>query len=263
MKLLQKYPIGDPKTLVFMNPGQEGIALEFAKRLAAFFRDHGKTGYISSGYRSVERQKEIWFQNGGTYKNGEWIWNVIDPKTKKRKPQTVAVPGNSWHNGHCAIDLDDRNYWQAYMLSGDMHKTIKKQELYKYGLCLPLNYIDASSVYEWWHIQPVETIGYHGDRTMFLDQDDKIYGGDYEVTVKEFQQITGLTPDNIAGPKTQEKAKEVLKVVHEILGIPEYKTAEEVIRDIMSSPDGWLKYLNEIPHFDTYTMKIINKMKGE
>jgi exopolysaccharide biosynthesis protein len=61
------------------------------------------------------------------------------------------------------------------MENGDMKRSVKNQELYKYGLCLPLNHVDGNTVFEWWHIQPVETLGYAGDRTKFLDSDDKLY----------------------------------------------------------------------------------------
>ncbi|WP_422784886.1 peptidoglycan-binding domain-containing protein [Ruminiclostridium cellulolyticum] len=43
--------------------------------------------------------------------------------------------------------------------------------------------------------------------------------------VKEFQSMVGLTADGVAGPKTKEKAKELLRVCQNILG-NEYCTAE-------------------------------------
>jgi peptidoglycan hydrolase-like protein with peptidoglycan-binding domain len=203
MKLKPNYPHADPKQYIaFMNAGQEGIALEFAQRLAAFFKAKSKIGYISSGYRNVARQKVLYEQN-----------------CKDHPPAGdgyVARPGNSWHNGRCAIDLDDRGFWKKYMESGDMKRTIKRQELYKYGLCLSLNHVDAHTVFEWWHIQPIETIGYTGDRTKFLDPDDRISESG-EITIKDFQKAMGLRDDGIVGPLTIAKAKEVQEVINMIL----------------------------------------------
>jgi peptidoglycan hydrolase-like protein with peptidoglycan-binding domain len=87
------------------------------------------------------------------------------------------------------------------------------------------------------------------------------YMGGYPMDVKTFQMITGLKPDGIAGPITQGKAREILPLLHTILGT-DYKTAEEAIKDIMSAPDYWIGKLKTEPNLNTYTMKIINKMKG-
>jgi peptidoglycan hydrolase-like protein with peptidoglycan-binding domain len=173
--------------------------------LAALARDIGRTLYFSSGYRDVERQKVLYVENCRQHPpNGNGY---------------VARPGNSWHNGRCAVDIDDRGFWKAHMESGDMKKTVKKQSLAEYGLSLPLNLVDSARVHEWWHVQPIETIGYIGDRMRFLDPDDKLYNPkeDGFVTVKEFQEMTGLTADGVVGPKTIAKAKEVQEVINQIL----------------------------------------------
>jgi hypothetical protein len=162
MKLKSNYPTINPKECIkFNNLGQEGISLVFAQRLSAFAKDKNKALYITSGYRDVALQQRLYEENCRQYPpNGNGY---------------VAKAGSSFHNGRVAIDLDDRAFWKGYMEQGDMKKTVKQQELYKYGLCLPLNYVDSSRVYEWWHIQPIETLGYEGVRTKFLDIDDKIY----------------------------------------------------------------------------------------
>ena len=54
--------------------------------------------------------------------------------------------------------MQDDGFWKGYMIEENMHKTRTAQPLYKYGLYLPLNYKDANSVFEWWHIQPVEVV---------------------------------------------------------------------------------------------------------
>lgn len=158
-----KYPVADPKIhLVFDHPDQMGISLVFAQRLAAFAASKKKKLYLTSGYRSVAYQKALYDQN-----------------CKEHPPHGngfVAKPGSSWHNGRCAVDIEDRAFWKNYIEKGDMLKPIKQQELAKFGLALPLNRKDAYSVFEWWHIQPIETIGFTGDRTKFLTPEDKLYG---------------------------------------------------------------------------------------
>ncbi|HYF75460.1 MAG TPA: D-alanyl-D-alanine carboxypeptidase family protein [Candidatus Nitrosocosmicus sp.] len=269
MRLKQgKYP-EEPnvsKYLVFLNKGQEGIALVLARRLAALARDKGKVLYITSGYRNVERQKQLYQEN-----------------CRKYPPEGngyVAKPGNSWHNGRCAVDIDDRGFWKRYMENGDMKRTVKLQELAKYGLCLPLNRMDARTVFEWWHIQPIETLGYTGDRTRYLDPDDEIYDihakntfqahkEDGIVTVKEFQQITGLVPDGIIGPKTIAKAKEVKGVVEDILKVKleEVKTGEQAVnwlsdKGVITGPDYWLEQIKHVKYLDILLVKIVNELKG-
>jgi hypothetical protein len=196
------------KYLVFLNKGQEGIALVLARRLAAFARDKGKVLYLSSGYRDVDRQRILYVENCRKYPpygNGY-----------------VAKPGGSWHNGRCAVDIDDRGFWKRYMKQGDMKRTIKFQELARYGLCLPLNLMDARTVFEWWHIQPIETVGYSSDRTRFLDPDDGIYElksalkmGMKGEDVRELQQLlvkAGLkiTVDGDFGPADPELLADIV-----------------------------------------------------
>ena len=63
MKIKHGYPVINPQTLTFLNPGQEGISFIFAQRLAAFARDKGRKLRLSSGYRDVEYQKKLYEQN--------------------------------------------------------------------------------------------------------------------------------------------------------------------------------------------------------
>jgi hypothetical protein len=168
------YPNANPKEwLVFSHPEQVGISLELARRLAAYAQSKNRKLTISSGYRDVVYQKKLYDQN-----------------CKEHPPSGngyVARPGNSWHNGRCAVDVGG-TYWKALHEKGDMLKTAKQQELAKFGLYLPLNRKDASTVFEWWHIQPIELLGYSGDRTKYLDTYDLIYKPKEEIKMS-WQEI--------------------------------------------------------------------------
>lgn len=156
------HPVADPKQwLSFVHPEQIGISLEFAKRLAAYAKSKGRKLTITSGHRSIEKQRQLYEEN-----------------CRQHPPAGngyVAKPGSSWHNYRSAGDIDDQEYWKALHEKGDMQRTAKEQDLAKFGLYLPLNHKDARTVFEWWHIQPIECLGYSGDKTKFLDPDDAIY----------------------------------------------------------------------------------------
>ena len=251
------YPGADPQgKIAFLRAGQEAISLVFARRLAAYVeyvrRQTGKPKLlmrISSGYRDVAYQQKLYDQNVKQYPpsgNGY-----------------VAKPGNSWHSGRVAVDVQDDGFWKGYMIEENMHKTRTAQPLYKYGLYLPLNYKDANSVFEWWHIQPVELYGAKGDRTKYLDADDKIYGRDSKMDVLEFQRITGLVADNIPGAKTKAKAKEVKEVIDYILGV---KTGTEAIQELVTGgvdidAGHWKSKLKECEYLDILLMKVVNQYK--
>ena len=220
MKLkLNVYPGGTLCNISFLHPDQKGIALEFARRLSAFAATVGMHMAICSGNRSNALQTQLYNENCQQYPpNGNGY---------------VAYPGTSWHNGRCAIDIDTSNaQWQAHMMAGDMHKTVGKQELNKFGLCLPMNYIDCASVFEWWHIQPIETLGWSGtDKSKFLDTDDLLYGKDNggDMTIIEFQARTGLDQDGQVGPATVAMAQEALECIGEIFKSPVYQGPKLVV----------------------------------
>ncbi|MCX7773211.1 MAG: M15 family metallopeptidase [Clostridia bacterium] len=204
------------KWISFRTPEYKAVSLVFLRRLAALARDFNHSISNLIGYRSLELQKALYEQdlqrNGGV------------PSGK------VSRPGNSWHEYSLAVDLGE-GYWNIISNFFWMPYGRLDQGLNQYGLSLPLNKVD-SKVLEWWHLQPIETIGYTGDRSKFLAPDDAIYTrphtikkGDKDIWVTELcrllglkpqydftdsiqkavlnvQTIAKLVPDGIVGPKT-------------------------------------------------------------
>ena len=185
----------------FKYPHGNKLSIVFLRRLAALARDlsHEMTNVL--GHRPIEETQRLYTAD---------VMKYGKPSGK------VALPGYSWHENGLAVDLDC-SFWQNVSVLNWVPKSRLNQSLNTYGLMVPLNRIDSPSVVEWWHIQPVETNGIPGNkRKDFLDPDDEIGGS--EMTVKEFQKITGLVADGIAGPKTKAKAQEVQAVIHQIMG---------------------------------------------
>lgn len=204
MKLLNSYKHGDLKRLKFLNNGQDGIALEFAYRLAAYtevvankLKQPNLLFEVGSGYRDTAYQQKLYNDNVRAY-----------PPTGNGK---VAQPGRSWHEARCAVDVSTSNAtWYNYITNGDYRMAVANQELYAFGLCLPLNLKSGGQVHEWWHIQPVETLSWTNaeHRKRFLDWDDPL-NNNAIISVVEFQDWCCITPDGKIGPQTKAIALKV------------------------------------------------------
>jgi hypothetical protein len=110
----------------------EGLDPTFAARLKKMVADSGGRITLGSGYRSVERQEELWDQAVDKYGSEE--------AAKK----WVARPGKSNHNHGLAGDLNftaDGQEWAH-------------QNAARYGLWFPMSH-------EPWHIEAIKTA--HGD----------------------------------------------------------------------------------------------------
>jgi len=101
----------------------DGMDPEFAKRLFALINASGGRIWINSGYRSVERQQQLF--NAAVDKYG----------SEEAARKWVAPPGSSNHNFGLAADL-----------GGDME--LAHQLAPQFGLVFPMSWED-------WHIEPV------------------------------------------------------------------------------------------------------------
>lgn len=126
-KLNNKYPLADPA--VWVKGNYDELDPIFAGRLAAMAASVNTVVVITEGYRSTERQKELYAQF------------LEYKRTGKGSIKSAAVPGSSWHEFRLAIDTS------TYPVRG-----WSDEQLHKFGLCKPIKT-------EGWHIQPLETKG--------------------------------------------------------------------------------------------------------
>lgn len=207
----------------------------------ALCTDKSKSCTCTSGYRSLEKQKII---NAQKLTESKTNYQVASGAVYNAKGQCVAAAYGKSNHCYC-IAMDIPNKW---------FKVLTNSELKKYGLIKPMSY-------EPWHVQLLEHNGITQAEKEAI-RDSVLKGVDEDMDIKEFQTITGLTADGIAGLKTKAKAKEVLQCCQEILGL-NYQTAEELIKSTQSSPDIWLTLLKVVKYFDLFLMNIYKKMRGE
>ena len=105
-----------------MAKSTEGLAADFAARINALIAESGGRVYLVSGYRSPERQKQLW--DAAVKKYG----------SAKAARKWVAPPGKSNHNRGIAVDL-----------GGDLALAAKLAK--KHGLHRPMSH-------EPWHFEP-------------------------------------------------------------------------------------------------------------
>lgn len=207
----------------------------------------GKDCTCTSGFRSIDKQKIINAQvvtqrkSQGAYQlsNG-----AVYTGTGANRKCWASAYGQSNHCFCIAMDIDD-----------EWFKALSNVELKKYGLIKPMDY-------EPWHVQLLEHQGISQEQKEQI-RDNVLNGmGDDDMTVKDFQTITGITADGIVGNKTKEKAKEMLQCCQEILGC-NYKNATDAINGCMSSTGMWLNLMSKTKYFDSFVMNIVNKMSGK
>lgn len=225
MKLSLNYPIADPvKWVAFLNSWQWEVDPIFMGRIAALGQAMGKKIRISSGYRSYDEQVRSYKSTGGHQdEHGNWVGGN----------GKAAVPGRSWHEFGCAIDTSDS--WLKKL--DKLAATANQKTLLKFGLYKPLTKGNGTTVYEDWHIQPIECNGvpvaerktffvYRGKSTlhigdqnpwvllaqMYLNAKDFSCGnpdGDFgpktNAAVAAFQKANGLQPDGVVGNMTWRK----------------------------------------------------------
>lgn len=119
-KLSNKYPEADPAK--WLTGDKDNLDPVFAGRLAAIAKEYNVKLSITAGFRSPEKQKELYAQ----YKAG--------------KLKSCAVPGTSYHEISLAVDTSTQPI-----------RNMNNVQLAKYGICKPL----AS---EGWHLEPIEFI---------------------------------------------------------------------------------------------------------
>ena len=155
MKIIPgKYPeCTDWQTWIGFTKGPE-ISRVFLYRLAAYVRDVVKKKVTTYGYRSYTDQVAAYndYLAGG---------NI------------AAKPGTSWHGYGLAVDFNrvatvggKGVYPGTLNADYDLFMAGKAETLHKYGLTHTVKT-------EPWHVQPIETKGYSGDRASFVDSDDK------------------------------------------------------------------------------------------
>lgn len=132
--------------MTFDTPAHAAINPDLRGRLAAYIRDVIKRKVaFAAGFRSRAEQQILWDR----YKAGAG--------------NLAAMPGTSWHEFGFACDVN--NPAQYAPLAADYKLPPAQQAMRAYGICIPL--WAGSTSKEPWHIQPIETLGYTGDKAAF------------------------------------------------------------------------------------------------
>ncbi|WP_024832381.1 peptidoglycan-binding protein [Ruminiclostridium josui] len=201
----------------------------------------GKDCFCTSGYRSIDKQKtiakEVLASNPGS-------WQREDGFVYSKKGECLAAAYGKSNHCYCiAMDISDSWF-----------KELMNEELIKDGLIKPISY-------EPWHVQLLEHNGLSLSQKEAI-RDSVLKGEKKDMTIKEFQAVTGLTVDGIVGPKTKEKAREMVQICQKILG-NYFESAEETVRVTQKNPEIWLKKLKTEEYFPDFVMNIVERMKGE
>lgn len=115
-----------------------GLQSDFQERLAAMMKDAPGNVTLFSGYRSIERQKQLWEKA------------LVKYGSPEAASKWVAPPGSSFHNKGNAADLGfDGGSFKS--MPPDVQQWLHSNAG-KYGLKFPLGN-------EPWHIEPMETRG--------------------------------------------------------------------------------------------------------
>lgn len=201
----------------------------FLYRLAAYVRDVIKVQtVIDVGERSMKDQQVVY----DLYIAG--------------KGNVAAKPGLSWHNYQLAVDfnrirtINGKGVYPGTLDADYLAFTAGRPEtLNKYGL------IHAATG-EPWHIQPIETKRFTGERCWFADADDYVNTGSgrpmLQLTspltkgnfVMELQKAIGSDADGAFGTDTDADAKK-------------YQASKKLTADGIVGEDTWTAVLATVP----------------
>ncbi|HEX2928048.1 MAG TPA: peptidoglycan-binding protein [Ruminiclostridium sp.] len=229
-------------SVIFKHPDQAYIYPKLLSAVNRVCSDYKNNAECSSGYRSLQCQKDTAKLVLAQYKDSYQLEDgSVYIGTGSTKKCLAAAYGKS---NHCFCIAMDINGW---------FEKLTNEQLKKYGLIKPIPY-------EPWHVQLIEHTGISEEQKIFI-RNSCLKEEGLCMNIKEFQAMTGLQTDGISGPKTQSKAKEVLQVCQQILGY-NFKTAEEIIKKTQNNPEFWLPKLKEIKYFDSFIMNIVKLLGG-
>lgn len=233
------------------------LAIEFIRRMEAYAVANGIT-INGSGYRDISVQARYW----------------VNYQTDPAHHNPSAYPGQSWHNCGLAYDVarigndpDGTGRYPATM-EADFLVPPEKQELYKYGLCIPMWKETVEK--ENWHIIPIECLGIAGvDRQFFLDEDDLLNSSSgYRVLrnialddwtgdriwfkgndVKRFQRAVGIKEDGYYGDDSEKAAKDLQTknklTVDGLVGPKTWQVVKTMLQPVAPDPEPDYKLLYE------------------
>ncbi len=186
--------------VIFKHPDQAYIYKKLLDAVTQVCTDYKKDCTCVAGYRSLECQEATNALVLKTRKGAYQLPNgAVYTGTGANKKCWAAPYGQSNHCYCIAMDIDDTWF-----------KALTNVQLKKYGLVKTMDY-------EPWHVTLIELVGISQEKKIQI-RDSVLKGiGEDDMTIKEFQTITGLVADGIVGAKTIAKAKEVQEVVNQIL----------------------------------------------
>lgn len=226
--------------LIFKYPDESCVYHPLINAVNQVCVDYNKDCTCTSGYRSLEKQRIINTQvlqerkSQGAYQLSNGAVYTKDGKC------WASAYGCSNHNYCIALDIDDSWF-----------KNLTNAQLKKYNLVKPM-------AHEPWHAQLLE----HSNITQKQKESIRNYVLDGKVDTWMFQLITGLVADDIPGPKTQAKAKQMLQICQTILK-NDFQNAGEVIAATQNDPSRWLDLMKTTKYFDSFIMNIVKRMGGK
>lgn len=179
------YPIAyNHDLLLFSSVSQSEIDPIFKGRLIALAKALGIIIHVTGngGNREYEEQVKAFIASGGKSVNGTWTGGN----------GLAAKPGTSNHEYGLAVDIAD----EIIKKINSFESTDQQYILKAFGLYKPLTQGNKTSVFENWHIQPIEIVG------LSISQRKALKPLEVKGTLKEIQKKHGLSPDGIYGRDT-------------------------------------------------------------
>jgi len=186
--------------LIFKHPEQATIYQPLKNAILAMCQLYRKDAECVRGYSSLVSQAAT----------NKW---VLSTRKGSYQVKGGAVYTGTGSNRICwASAYGESNHY--FTIAADFNGWIQEltaKQLAVFNLCAPV-------LHEPWHIQLISLTGISKEQKETI-RNTTLKGGKKDMTTKGFQAMTGLFEDGIAGPITKNKAAEILKVCHSILGI--------------------------------------------